>query len=700
MSLNSNIYNINVQNYLKTLLAAGVVVAAAMVIWPLWSSRQAARVRASLPRIAELTHAGRYLEAYPLAVAAAARLPDDSVAQNLLWQSADLLTVGSVPSGAKVYLQRLPEAGEGPQDSVLLGRTPLRVVQIPRAEYRMSLDLNGYTPLERTVSSVRVRWPINTQRARITMDSLRLWTATEVPPEMVFVPGGRYRLVSSDMPLDAYTTLRPFLLDRYEVSNDRYRAFVRTGHASSGFNDRTGLAGPLEWANQDPPAGAGNHPVTGVSWVEASAYCAAQGKRLPTFYEWEKAARDGREVGFGAVLPWGYMSAAVSAEARANFSSRRTQPVDAYPFGVSWYGAYAMAGNAKEWVMNRNGDGRAVAGGSYQDPPYLFNQVGELAETARTSAVGFRCARDAEPGLGDQGAGPMPAPPAPPKYRPVDAATFASLRAFYRYDQKPANRRGVTVTESEDWTRERYWIDGPGGDSVLVYLFLPKRASPPFQTLLFVPGIGAFYFNPVSQQTEDVLSPQIRSGRAVMSVVMAGMIERAPPPGSVPPKPPSVEFRDLMVKHSTELRMAVDYLLTRPDIDRSRLAYVGFSWGAGSRIAFAALEDRTKAVVLLGAGIDERVQPTLPEAASFNFAPYIRQPKLMINGRLDEEHRWLTRAKPLWDLLSEPKQLVLVEGAGHLPPMEARVPPMNAFLDRQLGPVRQGSARGMPSKTP
>ncbi len=52
-------------------------------------------------------------------------------------------------------------------------------------------------------------------------------------------------------------------------------------------------------------------------------------------------------------------------------------------------------------------------------------------------------------------------------------------------------------------------------------------------------------------------------------------------------------------------------------------------------------------MILIGAGIDERVQPTLPEAANFNFAPYIKPPKLVLNGRHDEEHPWLTRGLPM-----------------------------------------------------
>ena len=89
--------------------------------------------------------------------------------------------------------------------------------------------------------------------------------------------------------------------------------------------------------------------------------------------------------------------------------------------------------------------------------------------------------------------------------------------------------------------------------------------------------------------------------------------------------------------------------------------------------------------MFVGGGIDERVMPTLPEAASVNFAPYIQPPKLLLNGTTDDEHPWLTRALPLWNLLREPKELELVEGAGHVPPLEARVPAIIRFLDRHSG---------------
>ena len=59
------------------------------------------------------------------------------------------------------------------------------------------------------------------------------------------------------------------------------------------------------------------------------------------------------------------------------------------------------------------------------------------------------------------------------------------------------------------------------------------------------------------------------------------------------------------------------------------------------------------------------------------------------NSGKGEEHPYYTRALPLWNLLREPKKLIMVEGAGHLPPLEARVPAINDWLDETLGPVER-----------
>ncbi|MDF1505108.1 SUMF1/EgtB/PvdO family nonheme iron enzyme, partial [Roseisolibacter sp. H3M3-2] len=674
-----------------------VAAVAAAVVWPRWRSTATARRRASLSTVAQLAREGRYAEAYALAERAEARLPGDSALAALLDEVSDELTVTTEPAGAAVWLQRLPDDGTAARDSVRLGTTPLRARRVPRAEHRVVVHLTGHASAERVASTANLRTvSIPTAWRRIVL-AIPLARAGALPADMVPVPGGPHTLAGPDLPLGLTDTLRPFLLDRFEVTNDAYRAFVRAGGyarlgaaaAGARLADRTGLPAPRDWTNQEPPAGRGDHPVTGVSWHEAAAYCASRGRRLPTLFEWEKAARDTAHSTIGIRMPWGYASAATAAaERRANFGGAGTVPVDAHPFGIGAYGAYAMGGNAKEWLATAAGAGRVATGGSWQDPAYVFARVAALDPATASPALGFRCARDSAPGAPERPVRPLPLVVPPTVYRPVDAAGFRSLLAFYRYDRRPANARGATVREAPDWRRERVWIDGPGGDSVLVYLYLPRRARPPYQTLVSVPSTAAFFFEPVWAGVERELAPHLKAGRAVLAPVLDGMLERAWTPPRPFPEPPSVGFRDLMVRHATELRMAMDWAGTRAEVDTARLAYIGLSWGAGSRVGFAAVDDRFRAVVLVGAGIDERVQPTLPEAASFNFAPYIRAPTLVLNGRQDEEHPWATRALPLWNLLREPKELVLIDGVGHHPPVEFRAPPINAFLDRVLGPVR------------
>jgi hypothetical protein len=379
------------------------------------------------------------------------------------------------------------------------------------------------------------------------------------------------------------------------------------------------------------------------------------------------------------------MTSAGSATRRSNFASDGPTAVDAFPFGVSPYGAYGMAGNVREWTANPFGDGFAVTGGSWEGPSYLYTEYASAAGSFSSAALGFRCAKSL--GSGDQGIGKIDLDTRSPVYTPVDEATYRTLLAHYQYDRQPPKPRLVDTVEMPSWTRERIWIDGPATDSILLYFYAPKTSNPPYQTIVYVPGSGAFCCQTLPEEMEWAIGPVIQGGRAVLAVVLKGMIEREFDPGFLPPEPSSVRFRDLMVQQATELRLGIDYVEARGDVDPDRLAYVAVSFGAGSRLGFSVVDDRYKAVVYIGGGIDERVKPTLPEADNVNFAPYLSVPKLLLNGRSDEEHPWLTRGLPLWNLLREPKELVLLDGGGHVVPLETRIPAINDFLDRTLGPT-------------
>jgi serine/threonine protein kinase len=677
-------------------VAAAALVVAVVSAFLFWSSRDKSRATASIPQIQALAAQGNYSAAFNLAERARRHFANDSAFQSLYRTVSDEITIRSEPEGAQVLIAAFGDSAIADSaEGRLVGVTPLVRHVLPRADYRVLLRAAGYEPARRTTSRF-----LTASQGLAPVDNamelnVQLQRTGSVPEGMEAIPGGRYEIVGHDIGRGRTADLAPFAIDRFEVSNDMFADFVRAGGyrnsalwsaaaAAPELVDKTGLPAPREWVNAAPPADRGSHPVTGVSWAEATAYCAWRGKRLPTLFEWEKASRDGRVSRLAPLMPWGYYDRSLGVR-RANFAGAGTAPVDSFPFAVSPYGVYNMAGNVKEWIANRVGDGWGTTGGSWQDPMYLFSQVGSHAGTG-SPTLGFRCAKSLTPNETAKGAEPLPVVTTAPVYRPVSATALPALLAHYRYDRFPANPRGRTVVESADWTRERLWINGAKGDSVLLYLYLPRNAEPPFQTLVFVPSTAAFGPSTIPQLVEDVAAGQIKSGRAVLAPVFTRMAERRLVVRG-PPEPNSVEFRDLMVFHATEMRLAMDYAASRDDIDSTRFGYIAVSWGAGSRLVFAGVDDRFRAVVLIGAGIDERVQPTLPEAANFNFAPYIRAPKLVVNGRHDEEHPWLTRAKPLWDLLREPKELLLVDGAGHIVPAEIRTPRINAFLDRTLGPV-------------
>jgi len=693
-----------------TLLGVSVVlVVVVAVLLPYRSRLNVEQARASIPEIERLTAAGDYLAASELAAEADRYVSGDSALAALRPVFMDKLTVITEPEGALVYLESFaPDETEAEGIRRLIGTTPIVDMDLPRGEYKASIEMDGFETLERLVSS-----ELNRAEGRLGVDPAVRIEATmspsaEVAQDMVFVPGGEYGMVGWRHRYLDPTVLDDFYIDKYEVTNESYHAFIRAGGYSNPsfwthpvrdgdrelpfadamrlFTDRSGLPGPREWSNQEFPQGEARHPVTGVSWYEAAAYAQYAGKALPTIYQWEKAARDGRYTHFeGMVMPWGLTSVNASAVARANFYGRGTEPADGFGFGISPHGAYNMAGNVGEWTLNESGSGHAVMGGSWEDASYIFAGGEARPALATSSAVGFRLVSRAEVGGRDQGSGPIVRSETIDTITPVDDATYQAFLSHYRYDRDSLNVQLIGRLETPDWIREKLTFDGVE-DRIIAYLYLPKQAQPPFQVINWIVSRTVFEGRTAAEEVEAIMAPQIKGGRAVFSVVPRGAIERPWPEVVSAARESTVVDRDMAILQVTEFRIGLDYLETRSEIDMGRIAHAGFSWGAVSQaIVFDAVEPRIRSIVYIGGGL--RPSARLPEVNVWNFVTRVTQPALVLTGRYDEEWPADPYARNLFELLPNPdNQLVLVD-SGHLPPLELRNPIINSWLDETLGPV-------------
>jgi len=241
----------------------------------------------------------------------------------------------------------------------------------------------------------------------------------------VLVPAGQFVMGSdpdegeSDQRPEHQVTLHSYCIDATEATCESYLHCVDEGGCLP-------LTCPVAYSASDCSHTTGDHPATCITWDQASAYCAYEGKRLPTEAEWEKAARGGCELIIPAscgsederTYPWGeWAPTCVFCNFSTGCSGVMTAPVDTHLAGDSPYGLHDMAGNVAEWVADwygatyyttcasgcvdptgpSLGTQRILRGGSWFAGGYFAVTVTYRWPSLSTSAVdttGVRCAKD------------------------------------------------------------------------------------------------------------------------------------------------------------------------------------------------------------------------------------------------------------------------------------------------------------------
>jgi serine/threonine protein kinase/formylglycine-generating enzyme required for sulfatase activity/dienelactone hydrolase len=662
-----------------------------------WGIHHSSKVRwareQALPQIGKLIERGEPGEAYALAVQAERYIPaDPTLARfwpDISWSNSIITT----PSGASVYRRdyNSPNA-----QWEFAGLSPILKGRFPAVDSSWKFELQGYTTLERAT------FPSGPIMVALHKDG-------QAPSGMVPVEFDQGFVQSDPVNLwgiagfEALPTVRvgKYWIDKFEVTNREFERFVDQGgykkqeywkhefrkgrrvlpwaDAMKLFVDKTNRPGPSTWIQGEYPQGEGEYPVTGVSWFEAEAYADFVGKSLPTIYHWAAAASP---TDSPSLIP------------ASNFSGKGPSPAGTY-HGMSWCGAYDMAGNVKEWCANEATSGRRyIMGGAWDDPTYMFNIADARSPFERSPGFGFRCAEYVSTGKEAEAAG-APITVQLRNYgseKPVSDQLFRAYKDQYSYDKTPLNAKVESVQETEDWRQEKVSFDAAyGGERVTAYLFLPKGASPPFQVVVHFPGAAAAHMRssakglPHSLRDFDFI---IKSGRAVLFPIYKGTFERGG--GSKPIYWPNTSstYRDNVIFWSKDLSRSIDYLETRQDINPNELAYEGYSWGAAMGGLLPAVETRFKALILIAPGFF--LQERLPEVDQVNFAPHVKAPVLMLNGRFDFIWPLRISQEPMFRLLGTPTEQKrrVVYDTGHDVPRTEMIKESLNWLDKYLGSVR------------
>jgi formylglycine-generating enzyme required for sulfatase activity len=270
--------------------------------------------------------------------------------------------------------------------------------------------------------------------------------------ELLFIPGGEFimginkelaeEIVFSSYPQSSEISpyifynecpehkvkVGDFRIAQYETSNEEFQEFVNAGGYQKkefwrelleikGLNtdymgwdrikifvDSTNNAGPATWKSGKFPEGKGNHPVDGVSWFEAAAYCRWKKLKLPSEAQWEYAARGTDRRSF----PWG--NDPVVFQKFGTRQAGQTSPVGSISEDRSPLGVMDMARNVSEWVQDdytlypgapldpvpADETFGILRGGEYlsQPPQMRSTHRARTNKLERRPGIGFRCAAD------------------------------------------------------------------------------------------------------------------------------------------------------------------------------------------------------------------------------------------------------------------------------------------------------------------
>ena len=272
------------------------------IAWNVKRSNDARAAEEAFQQASTLASGDSYVEAFLRAEQLEQLAPTDPRLPDLMNRVSVRRPITTDPAGAAVFYKAFDDTSNGWRS---VGQTPLKDVRLPAGAIRLRIEKPAYETREFIAVTAGIP------------------NRPFVLEPTGFIPAGMVRVPKSDLTLTlyGYDYTRPlpaaeYLIDRFEVTNEQFKAFVDAGgytrrefwkepfvangktlsweEAVAQFRDKTGRPRVRQSGKSGRfPAGGEKYPVSGVSWYEAAAYAEFSGKQLPTIYHWLRTASVG-----------------------------------------------------------------------------------------------------------------------------------------------------------------------------------------------------------------------------------------------------------------------------------------------------------------------------------------------------------------------------------------------------------------------
>jgi cephalosporin-C deacetylase-like acetyl esterase len=282
--------------------------------------------------------------------------------------------------------------------------------------------------------------------------------------------------------------------------------------------------------------------------------------------------------------------------------------------------------------------------------------------------------------------------------------TQKDLRVYYEYDRTlPLNTYEEIIEEGNKYLLIKVYFDSANNERVPGLLMLPKRSGK-IPCVIFLHGYGGS-----KEDILEVIDIVAREGYALMAIDAKYHGERREPGKELYSPDINISVNGI-IQTVIDLRRAIDYLESKPEIDSERLGYVGGSMGGILGAIFIGVEPRIKAAALIVAGgnmslmVRESQHYTMPKIREYlrkenisyedlqrildpidpiNFIGYFSPRPIVFHlGKYDRIVP-AESGRQLYEKAGEPKQVYWYD-TGHDVPLDLVLARILDFMDRNL----------------